>query len=325
VALRLQDLSGGTEAQGVPRSVFAMPPGSVIRYDRPDADIADFVTGYHLYAAGGPHARGKIDWFLPGTANVRVTLQPGGPVSVRIGRREHPDVPPVALYGPTSRALRAVTNGGVMIGFGLSALGWARMFGRSAEDVRDRIAPLVELVGPELPDRLLAALSRVPDEHEVKHALDALLAPLVARPHPDEPAIRALMTVLTDPTMIDVAQAVERVGLPAPALRRLAQRHFGFAPKLLLRRARFLRSFTGLFRAEDDPGYTRIDPSYHDVSHFLRDADRFLGMTPRRFAALSTPFLDASVRARAAVLGSPTQALHDVATALAGRQGSEER
>ncbi|HEX8389082.1 MAG TPA: AraC family transcriptional regulator, partial [Sphingomonas sp.] len=87
--------------------------------------------------------------------------------------------------------------------------------------------------------------------------------------------------------------------------------------KLLLRRARFLRSFMRIFRAEDDPGYTRIDRSYFDVSHFLRDADRFLGMTPRRFSKLSTPFLDGSVRARAAVLGHATQALHDIQDAPA--------
>ncbi len=43
-----------------------------------------------------------------------------------------------------------------------------------------------------------------------------------------------------------------------------------------------------------------IDPSYCDVSHFLRDANRFLGMTPRRFSAMNTPFLRASVQARAA-------------------------
>ena len=93
-------------------------------------------------------------------------------------------------------------------------------------------------------------------------------------------------------------------------LRRLAVRHFGFTPKMLLRRARFLRSFVQLFVSGNPTDVTAIDPSYHDMPHFLRDANTFLGTTPRRFMQLANPFLTASVRARAAVLGAPTQALH---------------
>ena len=309
-------LHGGTQVPGVPRSVFAMPGGSVIRYDRPAAAIADFITGYHLYAAHGPDRANKVDWFLPGTANVRITLD-AGPIAVTIGRRQYGPLPPVALYGPTSHALRAVTNGGVMIGFGVSALGWARLFDRPAIACHDLIEPLAKLTGPELPDRLVERLSAVAGEEEVKPALDALLQPLLGRPSPDEPVIRALMQALVDPAITQVKQLVDRIGVDQAVLRRTGTRYFGMCPKLLLRRARFLRSFTAMFRNADAHGYDGIDPSYHDASHFLRDAERFLGMTPRRFMALSTPFLDASVRARAAVLGAPTQALHDIATAPA--------
>ena len=43
-------------------------------------------------------------------------------------------------------------------------------------------------------------------------------------------------------------------------------------------------------------------------------------MTPCRFMTLSTPFLDASIRAREAVLGAATQVLDDVRTAPGGTQ-----
>lgn len=290
-------LTGGTNAPDVPRSAFAMPEGSTIRYDRPAAATADFVTGYHLYAAHGPDALGKVDWFLPGTANVRVTLD-AGPVAVTIGRRRFDPVPAVALYGPTASALRAETNGGVMIGFGVSALGWARLFDRPAHAHHDRIDPLETLTGPDLPARILEALSDLPGEEAVKPALDALLQPLLDRPHPDEPLIRLLMAALADPAIVKVGEVAERTGLDQAALRRTACRYFGMPTKLLLRRARFLRSFTAMFRSPEAKGYQGIESSYHDASHFLRDAERFLGMTPRRFMALSTPFLDGSVRAR---------------------------
>lgn len=309
-------LRGGTQVPGVPRSAFAMPEGSIIRYDRPAAAIGEFITGHHLYAAHGPSSLNKVDWFLPGTANVRVTLN-AGPIAVTIGRRHHEPLPQVALFGPTSHALRAVTNGGVMIGFGVSALGWARLFARPAIAHHDAIGPLADLSGPDLSLLLVERLSALSDEEEVKPALDALLQPLLTRPNPDEPLIRALMLALGDPEVTQVKQLVDRIGVDQAILRRIGTGYFGMCPKMLLRRARFLRSFTAMFRNADARGYRGIDPSYHDASHFLRDAERFLGMTPRRFMALSTPFLDASVRARAAVLGSRTQALHDIAAAPA--------
>lgn len=314
------NLVGGTEAADIPASVFAMPEGSIMRYDRPASVIADFVTGYHLYAARGPDAIGKVDWFLPGTANVRITLN-AGPISVRIRRREFAPVPPVALFGPTSHALRAVTNGGIMIGFGVSALGWARLFQQPASSFHNVIAPLEHLTGTTLAGQLLDGLAAAEDEHTLKPVLDALLAPLLATPHPDEALIRDLMALMMDPQVIQVGDIADRLDIAAPRLRRVATRYFGMPIKPLLRRARFLRSFLGFFRTGDPAGYRGIDSSYHDASHFLRDANHYLGMTPRRFMTLSTPFLEASIRAREAVLGAATQVLHDVRTAPGKTQG----
>lgn len=110
----------------------------------------------------------------------------------------------------------------------------------------------------------------------------------------------------------DIVGMAAQLGIEGAVLRRLAIRHFGFPPKLLLRRARFLRSLLCACRTDRTTDYSLIDDSYFDLSYFLRDANAFLGMTPRRFMALSTPFLDASLRARDAVLGAPTQALHDI-------------
>lgn len=308
-------LAGGTEAIGVPSSVFDMPEGSVIRYDRSSAQIAEFITGYHLYAAHGPSSINKVDWFLPGTANIRITLN-AGPIAVRI-RREFSPLPPVALFGPTSQAMRAVTNGGIMVGIGICALGWARLFKQPASAYHDAIVPLERLTGPTLPCMLSEALAAAPDEHAVKPILDAVLAPSLTTPNPDEPVIRALSGLLIDPEAHQVSIIAERLGLPGHSLSRITSQYFGMSAKPLLRRARFLRSMTRMMRQPAGQYIRDIDPSYYDASHFLRDAEYFLGMTPRRFMALSTPFLDASIRARAAVLGAPTQALHDPATAPA--------
>lgn len=312
--LTAASIVGGTEAPGIDSRVFAMGPGMAIRYDRPADAIADSITGYHLYAARGPQVMGQKDWFLPGTANVRITLD-AGPVSVRIGNRNFDPIPQVALFGPTSRVMEAVTHGGVMIGFGINALGWARLFRRSAQDFHNRIVPLETVAGEALSRRLVKALSAAPDEHAIKPILDSILAPLLGPAPRDADLIRRLMTLVVDREMAGIVQLAEATGVPSSKLRRVAQRCFGLTPKLLLRRTRFLRSFLAMAATGDATDLSQIDEGYFDASHFLRDANTFLGTTPRRFLARETHFLNASLRARAAVLGTPTQALHAIGPA----------
>ncbi|MGY4398166.1 AraC-like DNA-binding protein [Sphingomonas sp. UYAg733] len=287
-----------------------LPPGMTVQYEQPGADLIDHITGYHVYGTEGPDAINQIDWFLPGTANIRVT-QNAGPIEVSIGRRTFAPLPEASLFGPTSRAIRAQTNGGVMIGIGISALGWARLSRRSAEDFHNRIVPLSEALGQGFADRLVQELSESGVSPTVRPQLDKLLLPMLSLAHPDEPMIREFATLLMVEGMIDVAVAARKLGISTHSLRRIATRYFGLAPKVLLMRARFLRSLIKLMTSNDRRDYSAIDPSYHDASHFLRDSNTFLGMTPRRFLSLERPFLDASIHTRAAVLGSATQALHD--------------
>ena len=92
-------------------------------------------------------------------------------------------------------------------------------------------------------------------------------------------------------------------------LERLAARAFGFPPKLLLRRARFLRSLHAVRRVESHDRNTAIDPGYTDYSHFVRDAHTFLGMSPGAFLKLDRPLFRQSAMLRDQILGAPAQAL----------------
>ncbi len=314
--LKTDRIAGGTNTTGVDDEVFAMPSGMAIRYDRPAAALADYITGYHVYRTDTGSEAGQVDWFLPATANVRIAID-AGPIAVSIGRRTYDPLPVASLFGPTNQALKAVTHGGVMIGFGISALGWARLFRRSAGDFRNRIVPLEDVLGKAFTRDLVAALQGAPDDAAVAPILDAMLLARLGAPHADAPQIRQLMEILATDGPTDIASAAAQLDIPTHALRRLSVRHFGFPPKMLLLRARFLRSFVRLMMAGGEADYTTIDRSYFDASHFLRDSATFLGMTPRRFMALTKPFLKASLRARNAVLGSPTQVLHDIEKAPA--------
>ncbi|MGT2514289.1 helix-turn-helix domain-containing protein [Sphingomonas panni] len=307
--MALDKITGGTETPGIPPSLFDMPPGMAIRYDQPDAALGDYVTGYHLYAASEPVAAGLENWFLPGTANVRVTLD-AGPIAVSIGRFRSDPLPQASLFGPTSHAIHTVTNGGVMIGFGISALGWSRFFDGGADRYADRIVPLDAAARPGFAERLVAVLSAVRDESGVKPALDRFLLAELGPKVADEDQIRSIARMVTDDLPNAVSETAAAWGMSPERLRRLCKRHFGFVPKTLLIRARFLRSLVPLIESKGELDYSRIDPGYVSASHFLRDAHAVLGTTPRRFLHAQTEFLVASLRARAAVLGSATQALH---------------
>ncbi|MGE3692212.1 MAG: hypothetical protein AB7F98_12630 [Novosphingobium sp.] len=77
----------------------------------------------------------------------------------------------------------------------------------------------------------------------------------------------------------------KRTGIGQRQLAGLCDRNFGFTPNLLLRRARFLRSFAAIEQLPWGQWTGAIDPAYFDQSHFIRDCHRFLGTTPSRFLA----------------------------------------
>lgn len=286
-----------------------MPEGLFIRYDAPDAALAEAITGYHVYAASTTEER--VDWFLPGTADICIALD-APTIALTIRRRTYRPLPQVALIGPTSQAMRSVTQGGALIGIGLTACGWSRLFQRPASDYRDRVVPLAEAASPEFARDLLQALAAGDRDMGVKPALDAVLARHLGPPHPDAAQIRRLLDLFVDDAVDGLPALTAAMGLPAHTLRRLSARHFGFPPKLLLLRARFLRSFVRMVLAGDVLDYALAAPCYYDVSHFLRDARAFLGTTPKRFMAQPTTFLQGSLHARAAALGAAAQVLHAI-------------
>ena len=96
---------------------------------------------------------------------------------------------------------------------------------------------------------------------------------------------------------VQTAQVLCRItGLNHPALARICKLTFGFTPKLLLCRERFLRSFAAIIPLPRGSWAEAIDPAYVDQSHFIRDSHRFLGMCPSDFLALTAPMKGAAFR-----------------------------
>ncbi|MDP3674909.1 MAG: helix-turn-helix domain-containing protein [Novosphingobium sp.] len=279
-----------------------------MRYWKPAPALDGLVSGYHLYAVHAAPGKLHRDVFQPAWANLRVVLTPGSEWSVRVGEGEWQRVGDCTLFGPSSHVTWSQSSSGVVIGVGLTPLGWARLSKVNAAHWANRVGDCEgEFEGAMAALRPL--LCAAPGDDALPLLLDAFLIGAMARPTRLDPAIARLHAAVVDPASVTVRAMASRVGVTSRSLERLAARAFGFPPKLLLRRARFLRSLHAIRRAEPHDRTTAIDPGYTDYSHFVRDAHDFLGMSPGAFLKLDMPLFKQSAMLREQVLGAPAQAL----------------
>lgn len=138
-------------------------------------------------------------------------------------------------------------------------------------------------------------------------------------PSVDEDRIVHLNQLLLDETVRTAKDLGRRMSLALRTLQRFSFKRFGYPPQALIARTRFLRSLMAVKAAGERNSYRAIDEAYTDASHFLRDCERYLGMTARRFSNLETPFLDAILRVRTRTLEVATPGLGPAIYQTAGR------
>ena len=283
-----------------------------VRFFMPSPALAPYVSTYYLTEISLAEGEAVEDWLHPEWANLRFSN--GGEWSSASGEAPLEPISSAILTGPTSQAVHFRLGGGTRVwGVGLLPLGWLRLIGVAANEYVDRTVALgSEPCSAQFADLPAAVLTGAANPAEEAARIDAWLLDLLARspPHEDEARIRAAHTALIDEDITAVAELAERLGTSSRSLERLSLKAFGFSPKLLLRRQRFLRSLAQFML---DPSLTWIrtlDFHYVDQAHFVRDFRRFMAMSPRRYAALDHPVLRAAAQGRTAAAGAAVQALH---------------
>jgi AraC-like DNA-binding protein len=282
-----------------------------IEFVVPAEPLRPYVSGYQCVAVETPSDRPIEDLFYPGWANLRFTLEGEG-WRARLGAATAAPVPPAALFGVSAHAARVQVWSGRLVGAGVTPLGWASMFGVEASRFADRISPLEELLGDEA-EALWSRLAAVDHRGGWTAILDDwFMTRLADAPAPPAELVD-IQRLLIDPKVSTVEEVAAAAGVSTRHISRVSLRYFGLPPKLLIRRARFMRTLM-MLRADDPrPWAHRLDPGYHDQSHFVRDCKFFLDLSPTAFFALPRPILEASTRTRAAAVGAPVQALHPAA------------
>lgn len=284
--------------------------GVQMRFALPAAPLKDLITSYYTVEVRGPPGEEVHDMLHPEWGNIRFALANAWDTLDAHGRPVggHAEV---LLFGPTSRARGVVARPGAIQGTGFTPLGWATLIGLPADELADRVVDARDRIGPGLAE-LAAALRQASDDAARTALLDAFWTARAERDAPREAVIRAIGAALLDPAVRTVEGFAERVGVSQAALARACQRHFGFTPKLLLQRQRFMRTLAALAANPGRPIGDLIDPTYVDHSHFNRDFKRFMGLSPRDYLAQPRLVLRAATGERERALGAALQGLHEL-------------
>ena len=279
-----------------------------VRFFQPPAELQRYFTTFYLLEFAAPAGVRVTDHLHPEWTNLRFFSGDVPDAEARDGSVLSGT--PFCVTGPSSHAVRFTVGQTRMWGIGLLPLGWARFVAGSAADLADAVVdgnthPAFALFAP-----LAAALfGPVPDpDTELARIADHFLARPVV-PCPDEQRIVAIHDALVDPDIATVTALVERSGTSQRTVERICARAFGFSPKLLLRRQRFMRSLTHYLLDPSLRWIGALDGHYHDQAQFVRDFQEFMGMSPRRYGALDKPIIAAVMKERARFAGRAVQAL----------------
>ena len=284
-----------------------------VRFHQPPEALRAYFTSFYSVDIVVPGGGRVVDYLHPEWAGLRF-MTGALPESEIAGQ---PPLPPTAFlaHGPTSTTIRFTAGSMRLWGIGLLPLGWAKFVGAPADTLADVLVdghdhPAFADYG-SLADGLFGPQADPATELE---RITAFFTDRLDRKHSDESRILACHAALVDSEVATVAEMAERGGIPSYTLERLCHRHFGFAPQLLLRRQRFMRSLAQFMLDPSLKWIGALDDHYHDQAQFVRDFHRFMGMSPREYANAPHPIIGAIMRARFEEAGAAVQALHRPAT-----------
>ena len=278
----------------------------------PAARLQPYISSYYFTAIESRDGAPVADMLNPEWAVFRFCWKgqftggfQGEPIQV---------VPPIHFSGPTTRAISFEAHSAWMGGVGFLPLGWHRFMTGSAHQWANRFC-LVEDINSHLDyPSIWAELQSLTDNPEAMgQLLDHHLIAVLDR-EPENPEIEARIiavhAALVAPETENVTAIAEQLDINAQTLLRLSQRVFGFSPKVLLRRQRFVRTLEAVMRNPDQNWLDALDTQYYDLSHFHRDFHAFFGLTPQQYRQMPHPVTSAAVAARMRALGAPLLALH---------------
>lgn len=278
---RYPDAAPGNDARSV-----------AVRIYRPCVEHQPYVTFYYMLEVPGP----LTDFLYPEWGNVRFAVRGSWEVEV-------PGLPATgpqqrALFGPTDRHSLVRTGGGMVVGFGMAPIGWHRLIGGDAGQAANQVMRLGAELGFSGAQLHEAVIDRAGQgDAAVVALLEDIVANRLAATSPPTPEVRAVDRALRlRPATVEAFAAA--AGLTDRTLHRVCRRVFGFSPKRLLRRERFLDALGQARSAVGMPVNAILGEAYYDQSHFYRDFRDFMAMSPRVYFSAPRPLMAAAAEAQ---------------------------
>ena len=277
-------------------------PRISVRFFRLSEALQPYFTALYLTVIEA--GDGLVEDFLhPEWAAMRFTQGP--PPIASIGPGPLVRQWPFVAGGPTSVATHFTVPTSRVWGLGMQPVGWAKFVDASAADLANKTVdgsthPAFAVFAGLLP---LLTSEDLSDEGKAA-AVDDHLMQHIARPVPREAELIACQDALRDPAIGDVGSLREELGMSVKSLERFCRRYFGFTPKVLLRRQRFVRSLAQYMLDPSLSWIGALDSQYHDQAQFVREFRDFMGLSPTEYARMPHPIVQPIMQQRMADQGA---------------------
>lgn len=252
-----------------------VPVASDLSADGPSGGSGCLVTGWQAQIMGEhrivPDGSVDVLWIGNGTAWVC------GPETAAWTFRLPPGLEAVGVRFQPGRA-------GAMLGF-------------DTRDLRDRRAPVADLLGARSSRQLMEQLGEAPDGPTRLHLLQRQVRGWVSKAPPPDPVVETVRRMLSHDPATTVATLADTLGRSERALHRRCVTAFGYGPATLRRILR-LQRFLALARrpaAPVDLATLATLAGYTDQPHLSRDCRAIAGRSP------------------AELLGRRVRSIHDIA------------
>jgi AraC-like DNA-binding protein len=274
---------------------------------RPSKALSKYITTYYVFELQTPGDVEQEDLVHPEWASVRYVLS---------GKSRGSFIPDpltesseAVLVGPSTRARRIGCASARIVGLGITPLGWFRLIKSNASNWANKSVDV--RTEPEFAvfAEIWEAIKDLDDHAEIFQRMNEHLIAALAWPDPREAQVAALHDLLTNPDFANVGELAEAMDMDVQQVERLTRRAFGFPPKRLIRRQRFLRTLAQRLLDPELSWSTAMDGQYYDQAHFNRDFKEFMGISPREYLAMPRPISKGSASSRAEQIGQPLQAL----------------
>lgn len=284
----------------------ALTDAGPVSFILPAQPLRRYISTYYFLETGTGETE-QEDFLYPEWGTVRFRLR--GPATGNIVGLEPIVIPADSVTGPTGKAALVRFRNVSIVGFGILPLGWHRLIGYPADRWADKVSAVDAAPEFALLAHLRRELDSVADPEQIAARFDHILLQAVGGPDPLESDIESIHHAIANPEISNVGKLAEATGISKQRLERLSRRIFGFPPKLLLRRQRFLRTLAAVMEKPELKWSGALDGQYFDQAHFNREFHQFMGMSPGQYLAMPRAVSIVSNRTRAQHVGQMLQLL----------------